>query len=68
MSDRENHEYMGDGVYAEFDGYSINIRVNDHRSPVVVVLEPQVFENLVNFYERCKSIAKEAKEDSQKGL
>lgn len=52
MADNKNHEHLGGGVYAEFTGYSIDIRVNDHRSPVVVVLEPQVLENLMAFYKR----------------
>jgi len=49
---KENIEYMGDGVYAEFTGYSIDIRVNDHRNPVSVSLEPQVLEAIVSFQKR----------------
>jgi len=48
----KNHEHLGDGVYAEFDGYGINIRVNDHRNPVAAYLEPDVLKRLVAFYER----------------
>ena len=47
----DKHEHIGDGVYAEFDGYGINIRVNDHRNPVAAYLEPDVLKRLVKFYE-----------------
>ena len=50
----DQHVHLGDGVYAEFDGYGINLRVNDHRNPVAVYLEPEVFEALVKFYEARK--------------
>ncbi len=52
MSDNNNHEHIGDGVYAEVDGYAINIRVGDHRSPILVVLEPAVMNRLNEFYKR----------------
>jgi hypothetical protein len=45
-------EHLGDGVYAEYDGYSVLLRVNDHRNPVVISLEPEVLRALVAFYER----------------
>ena len=38
--------YLGDGVYAEFDGYHIQIRVDSHESEVVVYLEPEVLKSL----------------------
>jgi hypothetical protein len=50
----ENHEHLGDGVYAEFDGHGINIRVNDHRNPVAVYFEPEVLAALIKFYESRK--------------
>lgn len=40
--------YLGDGVYASFDGYNINLAVNDHTNHVVA-LEPEVMEKLINF-------------------
>lgn len=45
----ENMTYCGDGVYAEFNGYSIDLKVNDHRNPTAVVLEDTVLQSLVNF-------------------
>lgn len=49
---RENMDYMGDAVYAEYTGWSIDLRVNDHRNPVAVVLEELVLQNLVDFARR----------------
>jgi hypothetical protein len=41
--------HLGDGVYATYDGYGIELRVNDHRSPQVAYLEPQVVHALSRF-------------------
>lgn len=41
-------EYIGDGVYASFDGYQIWLAVNHHNNKVVA-LEPNVFENLLRY-------------------
>jgi len=65
----ENMEHLGDGVYAEFDGYAVNIRVNDHRNPVAVQLEPDVLKRLVPFYERQVEMAtKKVAETTKKNL
>lgn len=44
----KNPQYLGDGVYASFDGYHINLAVNDRRNHVVA-LEPAVLEALVRY-------------------
>ena len=41
-------EYLGDGVYASFDGYHIWLAVNDHRNKVVA-LEPAVMAGLQRY-------------------
>lgn len=40
--------YLGDGVYATFDGYQIWLAVNHHENKVVA-LEPEVFANLLAY-------------------
>jgi hypothetical protein len=45
-------EHLGDGVYATFDGYGIELRVNDHRTTPCVYLEPDVVAALASFLER----------------
>ena len=53
----ENMDYLGDAVYAEFDGYGVWLRANDHREKFCtdkVYLEPPVLEALNRFYKRMK--------------
>lgn len=48
-----NPEYIGDGVYAEFDGFGIWLRTGDHRVEACeneIYLEPDVLQALNNFY------------------
>lgn len=44
-------QYIGDGVYAEYDGYSVLLRVGSHENEVAVVLEPEVLKALWKFYQ-----------------
>lgn len=53
-------EYLGDAVYASFDGYHIELRLNDHRSPPVVFLEPAVMDALINYYFKTKELRRQA--------
>jgi hypothetical protein len=46
-------DYIGDGVYVEFDGFGIELRANSPDSPLFIYLEPQVLEALNRFAERC---------------
>lgn len=48
--------YLGDGVYASFDGYHIWLHVGDHRNKAVVALEPAVIESLNRYYEKTKLV------------
>lgn len=45
-----NHTHIGDGVYASFNGFQIELRVNDHRTNPLVFLEPEVMDNLIKYY------------------
>jgi hypothetical protein len=38
--------YLGDAVYASFDGYYIWLHLGDHRSPGLIALEPVVYQRL----------------------
>ena len=44
-------EYLGDGVYASFDGYQIWLSVNDHRNKVVA-LEGSVMLALIDYNDK----------------
>jgi len=45
-------DHLGDGVYVAFTGYGLELRVNDHRNPEVIYLEPDVFMALIRFARR----------------
>ena len=45
--------YLGDGVYASFDGYQIWLAVNHHANNVVA-LDPMVFSRLCEYVEMLK--------------
>jgi hypothetical protein len=47
--DLVDHEYLGDSVYASFDGFQVWLHLNSHHAPPVVALEPKVIEAL-NMY------------------
>jgi len=49
----EHKIYLGDGVYASFDGYQIWLAVNHHKNKVVA-LEPQVLKKLCEYAKMLK--------------
>ncbi len=48
-------EYLGDGVYATFDGYYITLDLRAQNDYTKVALEPQVFDALIRFKERVNA-------------
>lgn len=50
----EKETYLGDGLYASFDGFAIWLRAPRETGDHVVALEPQVYRELVNFVDRMK--------------
>lgn len=50
-------DHLGDGAYVSFNGYSYEFRVNDHRNPVVMELEPFAVEALLRFCRRMEAEA-----------
>lgn len=44
-------QYLGDGVYVQFDGFAIVLTTEDGNT---VVLEPEVYSALVEFVERLE--------------
>lgn len=45
--------YIGDGVYASFDGYQIKLRTAREDGDVEIYLESNVFDALVEFGKQC---------------
>jgi hypothetical protein len=50
------NRYLGDGVYASFDGYQIWLAANHHENKVIA-LEPAVMKSLIEYIEFIKSIS-----------
>lgn len=47
--------YLGDSVYAEFDGYMMKLTTENGQPDDpsnIIFLEPEVLRNLVSFYDR----------------
>jgi hypothetical protein len=55
---KPNEDYIGDGVYAEFDGYGIWLRANVPTTDEIY-LEPSVLRALNDFYQRQTSSKEE---------
>jgi hypothetical protein len=51
--ERPKPEHLGDGVYASFDGYHVNIAVNHHTNHVAS-LDPHVCRGLEAYIARCR--------------
>ena len=47
--------HIGDGVYASFDGYHLNLAVNRHDNHVVS-LEPAVLRELIHYARRVDEV------------
>ena len=61
MMNYMNMDYMGDGVYIEFTGYSFILRANDHRESHctdTIHIEPQVLDAINSFALRMEKKTK----------
>ncbi len=50
-------EYLGDGVYASFDGIQVWLRADRDGRSHMVALEPEAYRALVNYHDRLYGIA-----------
>jgi hypothetical protein len=46
----DNTIYIGDAVYATYDGCGIELKLNSHENQCAVYLEPEVMQNLIQFW------------------
>lgn len=46
---RENETYIGDGVYASFDGYQIWLRTPREQGDHEIALDPRTLQNFLHF-------------------
>jgi hypothetical protein len=52
----EHEEYLGDGLYASFDGWQIVLRAPRIGGDHFVALEPRVWRNLRDWLDRCPNL------------
>ena len=60
----DKNVYLGDGVYAEFDGYGVWLRTGDHRDELCdnkIYLDPGVMEKLYSVIRRMDDSIREAR-------
>ena len=63
--ERNNHSYIGDGVYVQWDGYGFWLRTGDHRDHLCdnkIYMEIDVLNSLFNFVD-----SKLKKEEPEEG-
>ena len=56
--ERENHSYLGDGVYVEWDGEHFILRTGDHRDMYcdnTIYIEPDILDGLIKFKSRIEN-------------
>ena len=53
MADEQEETYLGDGLYASFDGWQIKLRAPRESYDHVVYLEPEVYRELVRYAGKC---------------
>jgi hypothetical protein len=56
MTDRET--YLGDGLYASYDGFALTLRAPREFGDHYVVLEPRELEAFLAYAQRCGIIRK----------
>lgn len=49
----EQETYIGDGVYASFDGCMIKLRTERDGRNEIIFLEPEVYDSLAIYAARC---------------
>ena len=51
----ENPRYLGDGVYAKYDGYQIELMANDHMNPTDrIYLDSSTLTSFLKFIDEIK--------------
>ncbi len=64
--ERFNHEYLGDGVYVEYDGFSLILRTGSHLDSECdhkIYLEREHFDNLKHFVDKIMKCKNESREE-----
>lgn len=54
MTTEIKDDYLGDGVYASFDGYHVGLDLRGQDSTTRIGLEPPVMERLIEYYQKTQ--------------
>lgn len=65
MDRNDFKEYLGDGLYARFDGYNIILHTDRAGMEHWVALEPIVYKSLVSYHDRLEEKLKIPRESGQ---
>ena len=49
---KQDMDYMGDGVYVGHDGYQLWLTTGSHENIELLAIEPNVLKNLNNYFNR----------------
>jgi hypothetical protein len=60
-----HHRYLGDGVYASFDGYHVWLRTGSHTNEPAIAIEPGVFAELVRYQRQMFALADRAEQEGE---
>ena len=61
----KNIEYLGDGLYAKFDGYQIYLMANSHTEPTdTVVLDPHTLRAFMRYVKMLNEEQEESEADN----
>ena len=63
--DDDYMDYLGDGVYAYYDGYHIVLELTAQVPRDRIALEPPVFSNLIKYHSVIKELLREKANKSQ---
>ncbi len=59
MEGRDTFIHLGDGVYAKWDGYGVQLHANSHLVPTDrIYLEPEVLRGINRLVKRCREAAR----------
>jgi hypothetical protein len=63
MPEFKNEMYLGDGLYASFDGFTFWLRAPRDEGDHFVALEPMVLQAFINYVEACAEAKNRVKKD-----
>lgn len=58
----KEREYLGDAVYAGFDGYQIWLTASDLEGVNTIAIDPDVMKKLIEYNERIKKLQTKGEE------